>query len=52
MTWILVLLMSTGAIKKHKFNSLEACEQVKNEIVSKSNLPKLQSAFCVNDKKK
>lgn len=52
MTWILVIVLSTGAIKKHAFNSSQACEQVKKEILLHSAIPKLQSAFCVNDKKK
>lgn len=51
MSWILILLMTNGTMKKVQFNSLQACETVKKEVVL-STIPKLQSAFCVKDPKK
>lgn len=51
MTWILVLLMTNGSMKKVKFNSEAACVKVKKEVIL-TTLPKMQSAFCVEDKKK
>lgn len=51
MTWILVLLMTNGSMKKVKFNSEKACVTVKNEVIL-GTLPKLQKAFCVKDAKK
>ena len=51
MTWILVMIMSTGTVKKVKFNSESACTTVSKKILVEAKLPKLQSAFCVKDPK-
>lgn len=51
MSWILVIILSTGTIKKVKFNSESACQTVQKEIMM-STLPKLQTAKCVKDPKK
>ena len=50
MTWVLVLLMTNGTMKKVMFNSEAACQKVRKEVILVT-LPKLQSAICVSDKK-
>lgn len=52
MSWVLVILMSTGTVKKIKFNSEQGCQAVKKHILLESAMPKLQSAKCIYDPKK
>ena len=51
MTWILVILMTNGSMKKVKFNTEGACNKVRKEVIV-TGLPTMQSAFCVNDTKR
>ena len=48
MSWILFIILSTGTVKKVKFNTEDACIKVKNEIAL-STLPKLQKVMCIKD---
>ena len=49
MSWILVIVLSTGAVNKSFFNTSAACNKVQRHIIM-STLPKLQSALCIEDK--
>ena len=52
MTWILMIVLSTGTVKKIKFNSEKGCETAKRHIILESAMPKLQSAICIKDEQK
>lgn len=50
MNWLLIIILTTGVIKKTKFNSEDVCEAVKKDVVALHN-PKFVKVKCVYDKK-
>lgn len=50
MSWLLVIILSTGVVKKTKFNTEDACHLVRQEIELIKN-PKFVKIKCIYDKK-
>lgn len=49
MHWILIIMMSTGTFKKVKFNSEDACQLVRKEVLALGS-PKHAMVKCIYDK--
>lgn len=51
MSWVLMIILSTGTVKKIKFNSEQGCKTAMKHVITDAAIPKLQSAKCIHDPK-